>query len=306
MYAPMFVVDVCTLGCRRRSGCRRAGRSDGSVIAANDAQVVLRVLEHLIGGVGAARGRRRRGDEHDQGDERGERSDPHDGFVTPVARGKTGRFHLHPGRRFGEDRDAMSADDPSATNSSGAALLAAGPLGALVAVSLGVYGNVHDPASDLSITLGFADTITMKVWLATLAVLFAVVQLALRALDVRKGSARCRPGVAGVAAPDLGPARVPAHAAGRLPVPVPAGVRGLVDPSAAALAAGLRVLRSVRREDRRRPLARAAGDGAPAGGRCAVHVAGRCVADERLVVHLENGFPSPWSCSRGSTTSSRR
>jgi hypothetical protein len=61
--------------------------------------------------------------------------------------------------------------------SSGAGLLLAGAVGALVALSLGVYGNVHDPASDLSITLGFKDTITMKVWLASLSVVFAVVQL---------------------------------------------------------------------------------------------------------------------------------
>jgi hypothetical protein len=56
-------------------------------------------------------------------------------------------------------------------------LLIAGVVGALVAMTLGLYGSVHDPASDLSITLGFADTITMKVWLATISVLFALVQL---------------------------------------------------------------------------------------------------------------------------------
>ncbi len=67
-----------------------------------------------------------------------------------------------------------AAAPPPATSSR---LLMAGAVGALVAVSLGIYGNVHDPAADLSITLGFRDTITMKVWLATLAVLFAVVQL---------------------------------------------------------------------------------------------------------------------------------
>jgi Family of unknown function (DUF6529) len=61
--------------------------------------------------------------------------------------------------------------------SSGGRLLLAGAVGALVAVSLGVYGNVHDPASDLSITLGFKDTITMKVWLASVSVLFALVQV---------------------------------------------------------------------------------------------------------------------------------
>jgi hypothetical protein len=56
-------------------------------------------------------------------------------------------------------------------------LLAAAAVGALVAVSLGVYGNVHDPADDLSITLGFRDTITMKVWLASGASLLALFQV---------------------------------------------------------------------------------------------------------------------------------
>ena len=59
----------------------------------------------------------------------------------------------------------------------GARLLLAGVLGAVVAMTLGLYGHLHDPASDLSISLGFTDTITMKVWLATAAVLFAVIQL---------------------------------------------------------------------------------------------------------------------------------
>ena len=52
-----------------------------------------------------------------------------------------------------------------------------GTVGALVALSPGIDGHVHDPATDLSITLGFKDTITMKVWLASVAVLFAVVQV---------------------------------------------------------------------------------------------------------------------------------
>lgn len=66
-----------------------------------------------------------------------------------------------------------SDSDPS----SGARLLLAGGVGAAIALTLGVYGNAHDPANDLSITLGFADTITMKVWMASVAVLFALVQL---------------------------------------------------------------------------------------------------------------------------------
>ena len=59
----------------------------------------------------------------------------------------------------------------------GAWLLAAGAAGGLVALTLGLYGSVHDPATDLAITLGFSDTITMKVWLASGATLLALVQL---------------------------------------------------------------------------------------------------------------------------------
>jgi Family of unknown function (DUF6529) len=63
------------------------------------------------------------------------------------------------------------------SNASGSRLLLAGALGALVALTLGIYGTVHEPASDLAITLGFKDTITMKVWLASGSVLLALVQL---------------------------------------------------------------------------------------------------------------------------------
>jgi Family of unknown function (DUF6529) len=56
-------------------------------------------------------------------------------------------------------------------------LLIAGLMGAAVALTLGIYANAHNPSSDLTITLGFTNTITMKVWLATAALCFAVVQL---------------------------------------------------------------------------------------------------------------------------------
>jgi Family of unknown function (DUF6529) len=71
----------------------------------------------------------------------------------------------------------MSAGTAASPSTGGTRLLLAGALGALVALSLGIYGNVHDPASDLLITLGFKDTITMKVWLATAALLCALFQL---------------------------------------------------------------------------------------------------------------------------------
>src|SRR5436305_11295114 len=56
-------------------------------------------------------------------------------------------------------------------------LLLIGLIGAAVALTLGIYGSAHTPATNLSITLGFSNTITMKVWLATIALAFAVVQL---------------------------------------------------------------------------------------------------------------------------------
>jgi Family of unknown function (DUF6529) len=70
-----------------------------------------------------------------------------------------------------------AAPAAAGTPAAGARLLAAGALGAAVALSLGIYGNAHSPATDLSITLGFKDTITMKVWLASVAVFFACAQL---------------------------------------------------------------------------------------------------------------------------------
>src|SRR6266511_3490883 len=102
----------------------------------------------------------------------------------------TARAHLHrhavPARiapQTASDRKwgGMGVDVESAPGrdgeSPGTYLLIAGLLGALVAVTAGVYGNVHNPASDLSITLGFKNTITMKVWLASASALFALTQV---------------------------------------------------------------------------------------------------------------------------------
>src|SRR3954467_8255962 len=61
--------------------------------------------------------------------------------------------------------------------SSSARWLGAAGVGAAIALALGVYGNVHDPSQKLIFTLFFSSTIAMKVWLATIAVGFAVVQL---------------------------------------------------------------------------------------------------------------------------------
>jgi Family of unknown function (DUF6529) len=56
-------------------------------------------------------------------------------------------------------------------------LLIIGLVGAAVALTLGIYANAHSPSSDLTITLGFTTTITMKVWLTTIVLCFAVIQL---------------------------------------------------------------------------------------------------------------------------------
>lgn len=56
-------------------------------------------------------------------------------------------------------------------------LLLAAALGGAVALALGIYGHVHDPSQRLVFTLFFSSTIAMKVWLATVALGFAVVQV---------------------------------------------------------------------------------------------------------------------------------
>jgi hypothetical protein len=56
-------------------------------------------------------------------------------------------------------------------------LLVAAGLGAAVALTLGIYGRVHDPSQELVFTLFFSSTIAMKVWLASVALTFAVVQV---------------------------------------------------------------------------------------------------------------------------------
>ena len=50
-------------------------------------------------------------------------------------------------------------------------------VGALVAVAAGVYGRVHDPASETTVQWFFSTTLHFKAWMATLALLLAVLQL---------------------------------------------------------------------------------------------------------------------------------
>ena len=50
-------------------------------------------------------------------------------------------------------------------------------IGAAVAVALGVYGRVHDPTGVAINIAGFSSTQSVKTWLATVAVVLAIVQL---------------------------------------------------------------------------------------------------------------------------------
>jgi Family of unknown function (DUF6529) len=50
-------------------------------------------------------------------------------------------------------------------------------VGALVAVSLGVYGRVHDPASETTIRAFFTTTLHFKAWMTTLALVLAIGQV---------------------------------------------------------------------------------------------------------------------------------
>jgi len=68
--------------------------------------------------------------------------------------------------------EAVAATRPASNR-----LLVAAAAGAAVAIALGVYGNVHDPSQQLVFTLFFSSTIAMKVWFATVALAFAVVQV---------------------------------------------------------------------------------------------------------------------------------
>jgi hypothetical protein len=71
----------------------------------------------------------------------------------------------------------VSATAPPRTVNKNARFLVVLAIGALVALSLGIYGRVHDPTGRSLITLFFTDTITLKAWFATAAVALAIGQL---------------------------------------------------------------------------------------------------------------------------------
>jgi hypothetical protein len=66
---------------------------------------------------------------------------------------------------------------PTANNRAAAALLVPLAVGAVVALALGVYGNLHTPTGVAVNVAGFSSPQAVKAWLATVAVVLAVVQL---------------------------------------------------------------------------------------------------------------------------------
>jgi Family of unknown function (DUF6529) len=72
--------------------------------------------------------------------------------------------------------DPQTAPTPAA--SSGAAkLLVPFAIGAAVTVTLGVYGRLHEPTGVAVNVAGFSGPLTVKVWLASFAFVFGLVQL---------------------------------------------------------------------------------------------------------------------------------
>ncbi|MEO7982067.1 MAG: DUF6529 family protein [Sporichthyaceae bacterium] len=70
--------------------------------------------------------------------------------------------------------DGVVRTRPVSARPAGAALLL---LGASVALALGTYARVHEPAGRPFATFGFSGMLQMKAWLTTLATVFLLVQL---------------------------------------------------------------------------------------------------------------------------------
>jgi Family of unknown function (DUF6529) len=60
---------------------------------------------------------------------------------------------------------------------SGRVLVVPALVGCIVALTLGIYGRLHSPTGVAVDVIGFSSPGTVKAWLATVAVLFAVVQV---------------------------------------------------------------------------------------------------------------------------------
>ena len=66
---------------------------------------------------------------------------------------------------------------PPTPDKAGRALVVPALVGCLVALTLGIYGRLHSPTGVAVDVIGFSSPGTVKAWLATVAVLFACVQV---------------------------------------------------------------------------------------------------------------------------------
>ena len=66
--------------------------------------------------------------------------------------------------------------DPIQPDPSARLLVVPALAGCLVALTLGIYGRVHPPTGVAVDVVGFSSPATVKAWLATVAVVFALVQ----------------------------------------------------------------------------------------------------------------------------------
>jgi hypothetical protein len=71
----------------------------------------------------------------------------------------------------------VTVSQPVERSSHGTALVTVLLAGAAVSLFFGAYGRIHDPAGEQTLTLFFSTTINLKVWFATVALLFGLVQL---------------------------------------------------------------------------------------------------------------------------------
>ena len=71
----------------------------------------------------------------------------------------------------------MQAADPTDSPAGYAALLIPVLVGGLVALTIGVYGNLHAPTGVAVNLAGFSSPLTVKVWLTSLSATFALVQI---------------------------------------------------------------------------------------------------------------------------------
>jgi hypothetical protein len=67
--------------------------------------------------------------------------------------------------------------DPVQPATSARLLVVPALVGCLVALTLGIYGRLHSPTGVAVDVVGFSSPATVKAWLATVAVVFAVVQV---------------------------------------------------------------------------------------------------------------------------------